>query len=849
MEARDTPNSVLPTASNEIMSLLAAFRMMAATKSPDKEGDNLGAVATRDDCIVAAMSSAKKIESRVVEIIREIGEVVVNTEGTTTDIRGDSVFEYFCEKSILSLLVDIAKEKKQNDSKLTESSCHGVVWSPLVKAQCFQTTSLLLSNVQNNSAVYYVLSNNYINELITCMLPFGQWTDSALSKIMPEYVDLLQNITIQLTRDPHLFPFLTMEDPKTGSTKFPLFSAALELATTSFAQSDSVVYETCLAVVVNLMKNDSAAIQNWIISASVTQKQLAEHLCVRILDRYYRVCDLCTGPVVDFVRSNAIFSQLKGLNDHMGVIQDVFWSGVRGLDVRLCEALLQRVVTILLKNLLPPRNDSQFFDVGVADSDVIPQREARAQVSSLFLAHLFSNLTYRPFQRMLAVAVLHPVSTPLWLSSKSVNFSEDEYVFMPALSDIVNGEEARKEVCPNRFRTELINSLKGDYGDWRFISSACLLQTLLNADSIEIESLAVLNILPEFDGGIYHSSPLEDALSTFLHREHMPSRIAARALECAGYLGIQMVHFAVRICNRDLSLVEKLDFVLKHSKVWESIKQAQIEFCSEATKFTENTGVSDIFLDLIEAAIRKRYPASSTDSKSVVFSCSLSHRGYTEELTDSEVLVRRSRDFAMNDVETARFFINLALHYRALCKAIDHKLRMTLQIDKKHGKLDLVDEADFLTRTIGGLSEKPAAGVEVDLTGRMTFRFNLASSPGKASLKTKTKKSMGSSLILVLDPTDVFVVKQNTGRMEENRSTLICGISLRSVVAAASDGDWLHVAVRHPDVDLLIKNGNMALEFENSGASLVVKQYLDRSREVLRQELLGKVSELLPTGM
>lgn len=284
MEARDTANNILPTG-NEIMSLLAAFRMLAATRSPDKEGDNLGAVASRDDYIVAAMSSAKKIEGRVVEIINDIGEVVVNAEGTEADIRGDSVFEYFCEKSILSLLVDIAKEKKQSESKLSDSSCHGVVWSPLVKAQCFQTTSLLLSNVQNSSAIYYLLSNNYINELITCMLPFRQWTDSALSKMMPEYVDLLKDITVQLTEDPHLFPFLTVEDPETSSANFPLFSAALDLATSAFAQSDSAVYETCLTVVVNLMKTDAAPIQNWIITACSAQKKLADHLSQRILDR------------------------------------------------------------------------------------------------------------------------------------------------------------------------------------------------------------------------------------------------------------------------------------------------------------------------------------------------------------------------------------------------------------------------------------------------------------------------------------------------------------------------------------------------------------------------------------
>ena len=202
IETRDNPNIDFAVG-NEVVSLLAAFRMLAATKSPDKEGDHLGA-ATRDEYIVAAMSSAKKVENRVVEILEEIGEIVVHVERTATDIRADPVFEYFCEKNILSLIADIAKtnEKKSMDTRLSDTSCYGVVWSPLVKAQCFRTTSMILSNVQDSSVVYYLLSHNYINEQIMCMTPFQQWTHSSLTKMIPEFVDLLKNATIQLTDDP-----------------------------------------------------------------------------------------------------------------------------------------------------------------------------------------------------------------------------------------------------------------------------------------------------------------------------------------------------------------------------------------------------------------------------------------------------------------------------------------------------------------------------------------------------------------------------------------------------------------------------------------------------------------------
>jgi hypothetical protein len=144
----------------------------------------------------------------------------------------------------------------------------------------------------------------------------------------------------KLADDPHLFPFLTVaEDAASNNDNtpihFPLFSAALQTATSNFAQSDSLIYGTSLVVTVNLMQISYTPLQNWVTKAGCEQRRLADYLCQRLLDRYYRIANLTTGPVVDGVCSNAISGQLSGLKDHMGMIHEVFWSGVRGLDVRL----------------------------------------------------------------------------------------------------------------------------------------------------------------------------------------------------------------------------------------------------------------------------------------------------------------------------------------------------------------------------------------------------------------------------------------------------------------------------------------------------------------------------------
>jgi len=941
-ETRDAPNSKPLIGNPNINSfgvrndyydnkvdLATAFRILAATKSPDKEGDNYGAIAIREDSSVCGIQRAKALERRVCELIQQIGEIVVNAGGNcegsryafgrgpggrgvnregTLLVRTDPVFEYFCEKCILSLFVDIAKEVRQGTTncdplsslasqsvtsmKLSSSvSVHGVVWSGMVKAQVYQTVSLLVSDIRNQSIIYYLLSNNYINELIKCILPLQQWTEPAIAKMLPTYVELLKNLTLQVADDPHLFPFLTIENGSCGdgdddngngncdddditeksarlNVEFPLFSAALETATSVYAQSDSQMYATCLAIIVNLMHITHLPIQTWICQSSVSQRILADHLCQRVLDRYHRMTNLTRGPVVDGARHNSIVSQLVRLKDEMGMIHEIFWSGVRGMDVRLCESLLQKVVSVLLKSLSQSPPARSFLIVGLIDLDVIPEKEASAQVATVFFSYMFSNLVYIPFQRMLAVALFHPNSTPIWstLTSSATSYEpSDAYLFMPALSDIVNEEESR-ETCPNPFRHEILKTLQGDYGAWRTAAVACLLQSVLSTDETDMDTMIMSDVISGGDS----TSSLDHSLATFFARSHKPSAITARALECMGHLGLLILHRNTLNLIRDgKSTKKQIKTSLSKSPVWNALTTARDQFCKRAMTFRDVTGVSSIFLDLTEAVIRKRYTGRYNESGSATFTCHLSRRGSFQNMMDADFLVRQSRCVSGNDVETARFYINMGIHFRALCNVID-RLCLDIETDNKTSsvsnnakgniKMDFTDTADTLTRAIGGLSDKLKAGADLDLTGRMFFKFQSAVNPDvKQSLADAIIIDSSSGghigaihpiahLTLVLDPTDIFIVKPLVKKMEENRGTVLCGISLTNIIAAAVDGTWLHIAIRSLEnvtSPTLIKNGNMAMQFESPGTCLIVKQYLDRSREVLRQDLLSRVPDLL----
>ena len=909
-EMMESPTKAAMKREKEQRDLAAAFRVMAATRSPDKEGDNFGAAVTRDDASVSAMKTAKRIEAQVVDIIKEIGDVVVNGEysqakhsssnsGETPPVsspsstkgkksiqqttpRSDPVFEYFCEKSILTLLVDIAKEKRFDQKKRVTASCfHGVVWSPLVKAQVFQTVSTLLSDVRNHSVLYYLLSQNQVNELINCMLPLNQWTDQALSRMMPAYLDLLRNAASLLSSDPQLFPFLTEslspspeQTPEVEKSKipaFPLFSASLDAATSAYAHSDSAVYGACVDVAVSIMSIPHPPIQGWIGGSSSEQRRLSDHLCNRLLERYRSIANLTTGPVVDPIRSNALTGQLVALTDHLLLINDVFWSGIQGLDVRLSESMLRKVVSIMLNHLVS--NGKFLEDVGVIDADVVPEREAFAQTSLMVLSHMFFNVDYVPLQRMLAVALFHPKSTLLWDPTyrQSQQQSPDAYTLVPALNEIVAGKASDDMTRANPFRQEIIKSLRGEHGDWRVIPTALLIENVLKSNAMETKILSQLGLISSVSGGDYTASPIEEAVATYMQDlSHPPSPVFNNALECMGSLSLQLI-FQSSICvSDDEKDSPGLRHLMSRSPVWIGLQRTRQFFCKSALDSQSKTGVADIFLDLLDAAISNRYTAHINQDGTATYKCLMSLRGCSSMNSNADVLIRKFRGVTVNDVEYCRLYINMGLHFRSLCKIVDHLFSdaeisssepSSPKRSEKRLSLELTELADGLLSSVGGLRAKPSVGNELDLTGRMSFKFSSSFNDDNEGVSLNIPVGKGTvedgkvetqdlnpfrpttHLVLVLDPTDICVVKTSTLKLE-NRGTILSTIPLRSIIAAAADNDWLHVAVRHEDVENLIKNGNMAMKFDSPSTCLIVKQYLDRSREVLRQNLMTKITEL-----
>jgi len=844
--------------------LAVAFRLMAATRSADKEGVN-GGTALRSEASVQATTVARKLETKVCSIIRDIGEVVANSqqprENAQTDLREDDTFAYFCEKAILALLVVIAKDKPETridhkEGKNKNSCFHGVVWSAKVKAQVLQSVGLLVSSARDPSTLYFILSQHCINQLVLSIQPLNQWTDPALDVLLPAYADLLKTLSLQLGGNPELFPFFTIQhDCSQKVVSFPLFSALIQIATSAYAQSDSYVYATCLNLIVGLMRISDAPVRKWICQSEREQRLFCNHIAKQLLERYRRISNLSTGPVVDAVRSKAIGGQLLALNDQIDAVNDIFWCNIDILNVRFCEILLQRFIVVLLRDLVPG-NSRNFLAVGVSDLDVVPDQEAAAQASTIVLSHLFLHLEYGPFLRMLAVALVHFRAPKLLQTWKSDAENGSDYVLTPAFNAVVEGKEG--DTISNPYREGLMKALAGEYGEWRVVSSAVLLEHLLNA--VDTGTLVELEVLPRTSGPNRSPAELEVSLESFLLMEHTcQSAVSTMALECATSLSLQYLDKVWSILTKD----DTAGISVQKRRLVSALHSARIWFYQKTLDSQSAIQVNDIFVDVVEAEVQSRYKSFTKLHHSSGFAYHLPQHGISVYGCGPEPLVRKLRGVDLNDVEITRFYARMAIHFRATCSVVD-KVFSATKSSASGGRNEAlpahpwVDEAGELTSMFACLHDKPPVGTDLDLHGRMTFRFTVQASEEKqviandSDLDTSARRRTlsedlilrkHSELILVLDPTHMFIVKP-FARKDVNRGTIICCIPLLDVVAAAADGERLHVAVHHDSIGLLIKNGNLVLTFDVPGTSLIVAQYLDRCRNLLRKELYEKIVDL-----
>ncbi|ETO20786.1 protein CLEC16A [Reticulomyxa filosa] len=116
----------------------------------------------------------EKNKPLIIETLRQIAELMI-----WGDQNNDNFFFFLAEKNILGNFLRIVRQKYDRD----------------VTIQVLQTLSIMIQNISKQMSLYYLFSNNYINDMVVHDFDFMD------NEILAYYISFLKTISLKLDRD------------------------------------------------------------------------------------------------------------------------------------------------------------------------------------------------------------------------------------------------------------------------------------------------------------------------------------------------------------------------------------------------------------------------------------------------------------------------------------------------------------------------------------------------------------------------------------------------------------------------------------------------------------------------
>nr|CAH8874162.1 unnamed protein product [Trichobilharzia regenti] len=290
----------------------------------------------------------------LVEALRLIAEILI-----WGDQNDSSVMDFFLEKNILEYFLQYMKQD------LSRRIC----------VQLLQTLNILFENITNQTAIYYLLSNNHTNAIITHRFDF---TDE---EVMAYYISFLKILSFRLNSSTINFFYIE------SRREFDLYVEAIKL----FAHPEGMVRIAVRTITLNVHKvKDEAALE---FIHHQTSLSYFSHLVWSIGNTILDIdCHKCQMRLKDLVAEHI---------DHLHYIDDIFSLDIEGLNEVLCDQLLRRL-------LLPLHIYSLFKQYKSEAKATTTARKPRLSysVTVFTLTHVYLFLHYPRLIRLLTEAIL-----------------------------------------------------------------------------------------------------------------------------------------------------------------------------------------------------------------------------------------------------------------------------------------------------------------------------------------------------------------------------------------------------------------------------------------------------------
>ncbi|KNC49222.1 uncharacterized protein AMSG_05210 [Thecamonas trahens ATCC 50062] len=251
-----------------------------------------------------------KTAEGVVEILRAVAELVI-----WGDQNDGAIFDAFMEVGMLDALFRILKQNPPH----------------VVVVQGLQTLSILLSQITAQTSIYFILSNNRINNIITHAF------DSSNEEILAYYVTFLKTLALKLDNTTIQF-FFNVEE-----RTFPLYTEAIRY----YNHSESMIAAAVRTLTLQVFRIPNAALRTFLVSPPVAPYFPA--LITTLATHAHRLqaavtaasSDPASGPV-------RVRAALDALLDHLFYIHDIYALGLAGINSVLTTSLLNDLVRPVL---------------------------------------------------------------------------------------------------------------------------------------------------------------------------------------------------------------------------------------------------------------------------------------------------------------------------------------------------------------------------------------------------------------------------------------------------------------------------------------------------------------------
>lgn len=302
----------------------------------------------------------------VVETLRCIAELMI-----WGDQHNDQFFFFFCEKAVLVVFL-----------RILENQCEGSV-----VVQLLQTLSMMIQNFQNETSMYYLLSNNHVNDIIVHQFDFSN------EEILAYYITFLKTLSLRLNTNTLQFFF----DYRTND--FPLYTEGVKF----FNNDDTMIRIAVRTLTLNVYQVNDPDLRAFILNRHAVP--YFSNLVFFIRDEA-----ICLNELWISKRDvNKLAQKIDEQIDTYHYLMEIFRLHIEELSEVLMDQLLSNfVLPLVIGSLSPSGQDHQL---------IIP-------VALYLSAQILEIFDHIPFINSIVISLLHPFPPML---AMHLNKSPPEY--------------------------------------------------------------------------------------------------------------------------------------------------------------------------------------------------------------------------------------------------------------------------------------------------------------------------------------------------------------------------------------------------------------------------------------